>query len=344
VQVFAGEHFNEVVQEWTCSAAPVHDPDTDTLVGVIDLTGRMSTVHPYTLACAVATAKAVEWHLRSLMQDRDLRLRSRHEHELAGGQRALVTATGRVIAGDADGWIRAERLHVPAGGGEVVLPSGTRAFAEPVGHEGAFVLRALDGVHATTRRAVLKLRLLGRDHADVSIEGQALHLGRRHSEILALLSARPAGMTSEELAADLYGDGGQPGTVRVQVHRLRKLLGQWIDTEPYRLALDVQSDVGRLRGLLNRGAVCEAAEHYVGPLLPHSEAPGVVRERDDLERWLRQAVMTSDDDKALWAWAQSPSGHDDAPAWKRLLTRLAYGDPRRSRAAAQVAALRASLT
>src|ERR1700760_1272930 len=26
VQVFASEHFNEIVQSWTCAAAPVHDP------------------------------------------------------------------------------------------------------------------------------------------------------------------------------------------------------------------------------------------------------------------------------------------------------------------------------
>jgi hypothetical protein len=189
---------------------------------------------------------------------------------------------------------------------------------------------------------VLKLHLLGHDHVDVDLEGQALHLGRRHTEILALLSARPAGMTTEELAADLYGDAGQPGTVRVQVHRLRKLLGQWIETEPYRLALDVQSDVGRVRGLLDRGAAGEAAEHYTGPLLPHSEAPGVVRERDALDGWLRQAVLSADDDKALWAWVQSPSGEEDTLAWKRLLTRLDHDDPRRSLAAAQVAALRAA--
>ena len=31
VQVFAAEHFNEVVQAWTCAAAPVHDPDTGDL-------------------------------------------------------------------------------------------------------------------------------------------------------------------------------------------------------------------------------------------------------------------------------------------------------------------------
>jgi len=343
VQVFAAEHFNEVVQEWTCAAAPVHDPDTDALLGVIDLTGRKDTVHPSSLACAVATAQAVEAHLRCLLQERDARLRSRFEERLGGGgQHALVTPSGRVIAGDEDGWTGAERLVVPAGGGEMVLPSGVPAFAEPVGHEEAFVLRAAEGGHATQRRPLVKLHVLGRDHADVTIDGHAVHLGRRHTEILALLSARPAGMTAEELACDLYGDSGQPGTVRVTMHRLRKLLGQWIATEPYRLTLDVESDVARIRGLLDRGDARAAAEAYGGLLLPHSEAPGVAREREDLDRWLRQAVLTCEDGRALWAWTQTPSGEDDALAWKRLLGQLDYSDPRRSLAAARVSALRAA--
>src|SRR4051812_48718850 len=52
VQVFAAEHFNEVVHRWTCSAAPIHDPDTGELLGVIDLTGALDTAHPYCLGCA----------------------------------------------------------------------------------------------------------------------------------------------------------------------------------------------------------------------------------------------------------------------------------------------------
>jgi hypothetical protein len=204
------------------------------------------------------------------------------------------------------------------------------------------VLRAFEGGHRMTRRPLVKLRLLGCDQGDVSIDRHEVRLGRRHTEILALLSARPAGMTAEELATDLYGDSGQPGTVRVTMHRLRKLLGPWIATEPYRLTLDVESDVGRIRGLLDRGAVCEAAEAYAGPILPRSEAPGIERERDALESWLRQAVLTSDDQRALWAWVQTASGQDDALAWKRLLGELDYADPRRSLAAAQVAALRAA--
>jgi hypothetical protein len=342
VQVFAAEHFNEVVQEWSCSAAPVHDPDSDELLGVIDLTGAMSTINPHSLGCAVATAQAVESHLRCLMQDRDQRLRSKFEQRVAAGgdRRALVTPTGRVIAGDDDGWTGAERLVLPPGGGAVILPSGLPAFAEPVGHEEAFVLRALN--RAAAARPILRLTLLGSDQATVEVAGRPTQLSRRHTEILALLAARPPGMTTEELAADLYGDAGQPGTVRVQVFRLRKLLGPWIDAEPYRLSMDVESDVARVQGLLDRGHAREAAERYSGPLLPRSDAPGVVRERQALEAWLRHAVMSADDPGALWAWVQCPSGSDDLPAWKRLLANLDHADPRRSLAATRVSSLRAT--
>ena len=60
VQVFGPEHFSDPVQRWTCSAAPIHDPDTGAVIGVIDLTGHLSTVHPHSLAVATATARAVE--------------------------------------------------------------------------------------------------------------------------------------------------------------------------------------------------------------------------------------------------------------------------------------------
>jgi hypothetical protein len=67
-----------------------------------------------------------------------------------------------------------------------------------------------------------------------------------------------------------------------------------------------------------------------------------VRDRDALEAWLRNAVMTADDVEALWAWVQCPSGSDDLLAWKRLLAELEFRDPRRSHAAAQVGSLRAA--
>lgn len=128
--------------------------------------------------------------------------------------------------------------------------------------------------------------------------------------------------------------------MRVQVFRLRKLFGHCIETEPYRLCADVECDAARIQGLLDRGAIREAAERYEGQLLPHSEAPGVVREREALDAWLRQAVMTAEGDEALWAWVQSPSGAEDLAAWKRLLAAVDFRDPRRSLAAARLRALR----
>jgi hypothetical protein len=340
--------FTEVVQESTCSAAPVHDPDTGRILGVIDLTGKLGAVHPYSFGCVVATARAVDSHLRYLMGERDAQLRARYEDRIAAGapRASLVMRSGRVISGDpAVSWIGADRMAVPACGGELTLPSGERAVAEPVEDREAFVVRALDqpdARDAAARRPLLKLTLLRRGEPCIELDGRPLRLSPIRTEILALLSARREGMTSEELAADLYGDAGRPSAVRVQVFRLRKLLGQWIDTAPYRLSIDVESDVAQVCALLARGAVREAAERYEAPLLPHSEAPGVIRERDGLEGWLRHAVMTSGDTEALWAWTQSSSGCDDLAAWKRLLADLDYCDPRRSLAASRVGSLRAA--
>ena len=52
VQVFAAEHFNENVHRWTCSAAPVRDPLTGSVVGIVDLTGPEGTVHRLLLPLA----------------------------------------------------------------------------------------------------------------------------------------------------------------------------------------------------------------------------------------------------------------------------------------------------
>ena len=39
VQIRGAEHFNRLVQPWSCTAAPVHDPETRRILGVIDVTG-----------------------------------------------------------------------------------------------------------------------------------------------------------------------------------------------------------------------------------------------------------------------------------------------------------------
>jgi signal transduction histidine kinase len=167
VQIFATEHFSEVVQDWTCSAAPVRDPDTGELLGVIDLTGLLRTVHPRSLAVAVTTARAVEAHLRDRLGERDERLRARFQGRTTGGvhRRALVVPSGRVVADDSRGWLHGTRLEVPAGGGELVLPSGGHAVAEPVGQGEAYIVRELGGPRVPRRRPDDELRMLTDEQA-----------------------------------------------------------------------------------------------------------------------------------------------------------------------------------
>ena len=65
VQVFASEHFSRGVQHWSCSAAPLHDPDTGALIGVLDLTGADPLASPQALALVRAAATAAEMEIRA---------------------------------------------------------------------------------------------------------------------------------------------------------------------------------------------------------------------------------------------------------------------------------------
>ena len=344
VQVFASEHFNEVVQSWTCAAAPVYDPDTGQLIGVIDLTGEMATVHPHSMAVATATAQAVEAQLRVQMLRRDGRLLARYGDRLVDGTepRALVAPSGRVVASQPLGWLPKSHVNLPPGGGQLPLGDSRSLLAEALGCEEAYLVRAVPAVTPRGHRGTaLSVDLLGRGRAEVELSGKRLQLRLRHSEIVTLLCANPNGLTSEELSLGIYGDHLRAGSIRVEISRLRKLLGDCIEPEHYRLRVGVTSDVAQVCSLLHRGEVREAASRYPGPLLPSSLAPGVVREREALESWMRQSVMSAGDQDALWAWVQTASGSHDLAAWQRLLSNLPFHDPRRSLAASRIGSLRA---
>lgn len=63
VQIRGAEHFNRLVQPWSCTAAPVHDPETRRLLGVIDVTGGEQVVTAQAQLLVDATARAVEGEL-----------------------------------------------------------------------------------------------------------------------------------------------------------------------------------------------------------------------------------------------------------------------------------------
>ncbi len=57
LQIRGSEHFSRIVQPWSCTAAPVHDPATGALLGAIDLTGGTQVASAQTLALVRATAR-----------------------------------------------------------------------------------------------------------------------------------------------------------------------------------------------------------------------------------------------------------------------------------------------
>jgi hypothetical protein len=64
VQIFAAEHLARMATSWSCSAAPIHDPDTGALLGALDLTGGDEVASPHALTLVRATVAAVESELR----------------------------------------------------------------------------------------------------------------------------------------------------------------------------------------------------------------------------------------------------------------------------------------
>ncbi len=65
VRVRGSEHYLELAHEWSCTAAPVHDPVTGELVGLIDVTGPSSAASDQMLALVRATAMLAEGELRT---------------------------------------------------------------------------------------------------------------------------------------------------------------------------------------------------------------------------------------------------------------------------------------
>jgi len=60
IQVYAWEHYCSNFHKLTCSAAPIHDPSTNEIIGVLDMSGNYKLVHDHTLGMIVAAANAIE--------------------------------------------------------------------------------------------------------------------------------------------------------------------------------------------------------------------------------------------------------------------------------------------
>jgi len=93
VRIIGEEHFNGAVRAWSCAAAPIRDPDSGQLLGVLDVTGGALAASPPMLGLIRATTRTIETELARRLAVSDL---SAHQAQgplltrLAGGA-ALVS-------------------------------------------------------------------------------------------------------------------------------------------------------------------------------------------------------------------------------------------------------------
>jgi hypothetical protein len=277
VTITSAEHFVRPVQRWSCAAAPVHEPGSGTILGVIDITGGQAVESPQTIAMVRAAARMAEAELAR------------------------------------DAAVAAARYPEPR---QAVAASRAQPQAE------------------------ISLSALGRSECVVSTGTATFRLSPRHSEIMVILASCPGGLTGDELAYMLYPADVTSCTPRAELVRLRALLGDRLFTSrPYRLTREVKSDWTAVSAQLAAGNLAEALRLYRGPLLPHSEAPGVTELRGDLDRGLRAALLATSQPEFLVSWTRTRWGASDLAIWRRLCTVLPPDSPLRPIAAATVAKL-----
>jgi sigma-54 dependent transcriptional regulator, acetoin dehydrogenase operon transcriptional activator AcoR len=106
VQVHAAEHFCEGIKSWTCAGAPIFEPGTNEILGVLDISGPPSTYQRNNLTLAVSAARQIEGVLAERAARERMRLLEFCLHRISSTDAAglialdragrLVHATGRV--------------------------------------------------------------------------------------------------------------------------------------------------------------------------------------------------------------------------------------------------------
>ncbi|MEV0372154.1 GAF domain-containing protein [Streptomyces sp. NPDC050636] len=268
VLVHSAEHFVRTHHQWTCAAAPLHDPRDGRLLGTVDISGPAHTFHPTTLSLVSAVARLAEGELRTRHHLSLERLRS-------SAAPILARIGGRALAADANGWIAGvtgmtppDRVALPKApeAGPLWLPRYGMCTLEPL--PGGWLIRVGRQDPAPGPSRVL-LDVSGRDGASITVTGPvgdwSHELTPRHAELLFVLAVHPEGRSAAELARDLFGDGGRTVTVRAELSRLRQNLAGVLAHRPYRFADGVQVELR----LPDRPM----------QLLPQSSAPAVAAAR-----------------------------------------------------------------
>lgn len=257
-QLFSAEHLVRTHHDWACTAAPIRDPYTGEVVGVLDVSGPFESVTPDSLRMVRCGVRLAEELLKSAGAPAA-------RHQQAAGLRSALTLT---LLGD-------------------------KPSAE------------LDG-------------------------GSRLPLTLRRAEILALLASRTQGWSADELAYQLHGEDGAATAIRTEMHRIRGVLGNVVEPNPYRFssAIRIVTDASVVAGHLRSGRVREALAAYPAKLLNRSTNLSIELMRDELNEAVGASVRSSGDAQLIMRWCASDMGASDTEAAAAMASLIGPGDPR----------------
>ncbi|MDQ0958153.1 hypothetical protein QFZ66_002031 [Streptomyces sp. B4I13] len=232
VQIVSAEHYHPAAHGWSCAAAPVRQPGTGRLLGVVDLTGGDTIATPPALAAVRAAALAAEALLAHVGMADAILLPASVTARLAalGRDNAVLEASGRVH--------RLSRRH-----GEIVVAlalaghgmTGERLAVDLSEHE----------LHPSTLRAEMtRLReRLGPEMLGSRPYELKCPVRTDFGEVTAMLARGRVGEALQQYAGPLLPYSDAPAVVerrRALEQQLRgavfasgdpRLLRRWVDAE-----------------------------------------------------------------------------------------------------------------
>jgi len=234
-QVHAAEHFCEGIKSWTCAGAPVREPGTGRILGVVDISGPPSTYHRGNLSLAVATARQIETALAERAGQEHVRLLEHCLERLPSGAAnfMVIDRAGRVVyaKGDApavlpgldsdeslERWVK----RLPAGDFDPIMLDGSTVgalivqgqkprrtqpaapaweyFAQIVGHSPAMQETLARAMQLAPRRVALLIQ--GETGAGKEVLVRAIHAAADPGPLVVF---NCGAATKELLAAELFG-------------------------------------------------------------------------------------------------------------------------------------------
>lgn len=240
VQIHGPEHWCLNQHSWSCSAAPVRNPRSGEIFGILDLSGPVDEAHPALLGLVHSLAGQIEL----IMQRSALR-----HYEVIRSHAWATTARlpGPWALVDDWGWVVGTR--------EMVL--GERLEVTERLAEGPGLIRGIGAVEITRLGYGLLVRpYSGKERwmrfklcperseliVEMANEPTKHHLSPRHNQILQLLVRRAEPLTAEDVAEAIWGadNSNISSTARVEMHRIRKRFPGLVSASPYRLEHPVE--------------------------------------------------------------------------------------------------------